>query len=392
MVQKFVQPDYGNAAQTGSIYPTNIDKAVAVLAEQAAQFAVSAQDVPNMTVAMRAGRLYLADRTIVSVAAQNSAALTAPTANPRRDIVHYDATTGAIGVTTGAEAASPVDPAIPANKIPKARIRWTVGMTSIANSVIDDLSPHAQSIDYLLQRANTFVPLQTMSAGLGIDANRKIIPRGGAAYLSIESMEGVTLTGRTTANFVQNAYHDGSNWQRIDTAANAWLLQFSNSGFAFWFSAPAANPIANWTNAVNWDSSGRQVVGIVPLARMQRTYVEASSASLLAQVNLGTVNAGDVIRLEYYGTFNVSGTGKLITVPMSKSGTAAIVHLGNSDQPRITKTVDTSVPGGWSICGTFLFRVTAAGTLTLGPTEYSTNNVTVSADTARISGLVLNNG
>lgn len=139
MVAKFVQPD--STTQTGTAYKGNIDAAIAVLAEQAAQFAVAAQDAPNLTVAMRAGRLYLADRTIVSVAAQNSAALTAPATNPRNDIVYYDASTGAIGVAAGAEAASPADPTIPANKIPKARIRWTVGMASITNSVIDDLSP-----------------------------------------------------------------------------------------------------------------------------------------------------------------------------------------------------------------------------------------------------------
>lgn len=164
MVQKFVQPSYGS--QSGSVYPTGLDAAIAVLAEQAAQFAVNAQDTPNLTVAMRAGRLYLADRTIVSVASQNSAALTAPAVNPRKDIVYYDATTGAIGVATGVEAASPVDPAIPANKVPKARINWTVGMASITNSVIDDLSPHAQSVDYLLQRTNTWGANQTLQASL----------------------------------------------------------------------------------------------------------------------------------------------------------------------------------------------------------------------------------
>lgn len=162
MVAKFVQPD--STTQTGPTYKGTIDAAVAVLAEQAAQFAVSAQDTPNLTVAMRAGRLFLADRTLVSVASQNSAALTAPAANPRNDIVYYDATTGAIGVATGAENAAPADPAIPVNKIPKARIRWTVGMASITNSVIDDLSPHAQSIDYLLQRANTWVGTQTFNS------------------------------------------------------------------------------------------------------------------------------------------------------------------------------------------------------------------------------------
>lgn len=145
MVAKFVQPD--STTQTGTTYKGSIDAAVAVLAEQAAQFAVTAQDTPNLTVAMHAGRILQADSlmqfggTILTVAAQNSAALTAPTVNPRNDIVYYDATTGAIGVATGTEAASPVDPTttVPVNKVLAARIRWTVGMASITNGAIDDL-------------------------------------------------------------------------------------------------------------------------------------------------------------------------------------------------------------------------------------------------------------
>ena len=149
MVAKFKQSDYNT--QTGTEYPLALDASVAVLAELAAQFAVSAQDTPNLTVAMRAGRIYKADRTMVAVAAQNSATLTAPTVNPRNDIVVIDATTGAISVIAGAEAASPVDPAITANKLPKARIRWTVGMAQIANSVLDDLRFDAPSLDANIQ-------------------------------------------------------------------------------------------------------------------------------------------------------------------------------------------------------------------------------------------------
>ena len=148
MVAKFKQPDYNT--QTGTEYPLAIDAAVAVLAELAGQFAVAAQDTPNLTVAMRAGRVYKGDRTIVAQAAQNSAALTAPTVNPRNDIVYIDATTGVGGVVVGAEAASPIDPAIPANKLPKARIRWIVGMAQIANSALDDLRFDPPSLDAIV--------------------------------------------------------------------------------------------------------------------------------------------------------------------------------------------------------------------------------------------------
>lgn len=138
MVAKFLQPNYNT--QGGTAYPLSIDASIAVLAEQAAQFAVSAQDTPNMTVAMRAARLVRSNNEPpLSVAAQSSAVLTAPAVNPRNDIVYYDETTGVIGVAIGTEAATPADPSLPAGKVAAARLRMTVGMTSISNSVIEDL-------------------------------------------------------------------------------------------------------------------------------------------------------------------------------------------------------------------------------------------------------------
>jgi hypothetical protein len=118
---------------------------------------------------MRAGRIYKADRTIVEKIAQNSATLTAPTVNPRNDIVCIDATTGTISVIAGAEAASPVDPAITANKLPKARIRWTVGMAQIANSVLDDLRFDAPSLDAIFNYLSA-TPLPLTHGGTGANS------------------------------------------------------------------------------------------------------------------------------------------------------------------------------------------------------------------------------
>lgn len=157
MTSKFVQPNYTTQVSSGTTYPLNIDAAITVLAEQAAQFAVSAQDTPNLTVAMRLGRLLLNDRTLVEVAAQNSAVLTAPATGSRRDIVYIDNSTGVIGVATGVESATPADPAIPVGKLPKARIRWTAGATSITGSMIDDLRHEPSPIEDLKLRRHKFI-------------------------------------------------------------------------------------------------------------------------------------------------------------------------------------------------------------------------------------------
>lgn len=144
MVSKFTQPDF--SAQSETVLKTNYDDAAAVFKRLAAAFApheqASASPQPDMTVELDAGSIYNVDsETLTEVAAQSTAALTAPSANPRKDIVHIDEATGVVGVATGAENASPTDPAIPATEVPVARINWTTSMTEITNADIDDLRP-----------------------------------------------------------------------------------------------------------------------------------------------------------------------------------------------------------------------------------------------------------
>lgn len=141
MVSTFTQPD--QSTQTGSTYKEKIDGAIAVHHRMAGAFAchqnnAGSPDAADLTVRMDAGALF-DGVTLTEVAAQSTAALTAPASNPRYDIVYYDRATGAIGVATGSEAASPSDPAVPSGKIPAARIRWTAGMTEITNDDLDDL-------------------------------------------------------------------------------------------------------------------------------------------------------------------------------------------------------------------------------------------------------------
>lgn len=137
-VSTFVQPNYNT--QQGTTYPLGLDAAIAAMARPAAGFAAHEQATPNMTVRVDAGALYIG-QTLTEVAAQSTATITAPATNPRKDIVHIDLSTGAVGVATGAEAASPTDPAIPAGKWPVARITLATSTTAIANSILDDLRP-----------------------------------------------------------------------------------------------------------------------------------------------------------------------------------------------------------------------------------------------------------
>jgi hypothetical protein len=139
-------PDYtGQSGQTGSKYPIAIDAAMQALAQVARNFSPHASEAgspsaPDMTVTLDPGRIWNpVTRAYAVVASQATGAITAPAANPRRDIVYIDRLTGVVGVTTGSEAASPADPTIPIGKLPVARLNLIVGMTVIDDTDIDDL-------------------------------------------------------------------------------------------------------------------------------------------------------------------------------------------------------------------------------------------------------------
>ena len=137
-VSTFVQPDF--TSQTATVYKTSIDDAVAVHHQVAGPFAPHEKSVPDLQVLIDAADFsVMATRVTVSIAQQTTAAFTAPTTNPRNDIISADLLTGVISVTTGAESASPVDPVFTADEFPIARIRLTVGMSEITNADIDDI-------------------------------------------------------------------------------------------------------------------------------------------------------------------------------------------------------------------------------------------------------------
>ena len=136
-VSTFVQPNYNT--QSGTAYPLNIDAAFAAFLRLAGTFAPHEQSSPNMTVRLDAGHVFNGGSALTEVAAQSTGTIAAPSVNPRKDIVHVDRVTGVVGVATGTEAASPTDPAIPAGKVPVARVNLATSTTVIANSILDDL-------------------------------------------------------------------------------------------------------------------------------------------------------------------------------------------------------------------------------------------------------------
>ena len=132
-------PNFTN--QTASVYKANIDAGFAAADRLAWAFAPHQQDqgspAPDMTVRLEAGAIF-DGATLTEVAAQSTGTITAPTTDPRIDRIVIDRASGAVSVVTGSEAASPTPPAIPAGKLPVARVVLAVGQTEIVDSDITD--------------------------------------------------------------------------------------------------------------------------------------------------------------------------------------------------------------------------------------------------------------
>jgi len=121
----------------GTTYKTTIDGNSVAALRIVGKFLPHAQTSPNMTVVIDAGHIF-DGATLTEVAAQTTAAFSAPVGHPRIDRIVVDNTTGAIAVVPGAEAVSPVPPAIPAGKSPVAQVAFTTSTSAITNAQITD--------------------------------------------------------------------------------------------------------------------------------------------------------------------------------------------------------------------------------------------------------------
>ena len=131
------------------------------------EFKIKAQDTPDLTVQALAGQAIVNGYAIEKTAAQNSGSISAPSANPRKDLVTININ-GTIQIFTGAEAASPSRPWTPYNHIALAEIYNRVGQTSIkdaddsTNGYITDL--RSLQSDHPIFLSGSGVPIGTIIA------------------------------------------------------------------------------------------------------------------------------------------------------------------------------------------------------------------------------------
>jgi hypothetical protein len=130
--------------QATNLSKTNISKIMRALFSMDFEvFHCEQTGTPGMTVDVYGGRFYEGGTYKefsldgnLDVTTTASGTFSAPSVNPKIDLLYYDTATNALAITAGAEGASPVAPTIPdpAKKIPVALIYHRVGSTSIKDT------------------------------------------------------------------------------------------------------------------------------------------------------------------------------------------------------------------------------------------------------------------
>ena len=174
---------------------SNLHNALAVVNRIAAAFAVHEAASVNMTVVVDPGGLFV-DQVVTEKAAQTTAAITAPSTNPRIDRVLLDLLTGNATVVTGTEAAVPSPPDIPEGKTPLAQISLSTNTTEITNqSIVDERAfPTTAAVDpaqlpQVPQSKGGYTELETRTSGDDHQIRFKTAENTWSAWITYETDE-----------------------------------------------------------------------------------------------------------------------------------------------------------------------------------------------------------
>jgi hypothetical protein len=136
---------------------------------------------------------------------------------------------------------------------------WTAPRTWVANAILQAAQLNTDIRDNLLY-------LKGLLDGTGADdvtLPRRLFLSDGALTGGVKLGSRARLFSRAVADFggphlTVNAYHDGTNWVREDTTQAAYLLSLTGgaAGYAWWYAAAGANPIA-WTTLLALDTAGK---------------------------------------------------------------------------------------------------------------------------------------
>jgi hypothetical protein len=255
-----------------------------------------------MTVLIAPGSLFVGGG-LVEQSEQSTVIISAPSSNPRIDLVYIDTDTGAVGVETGVEAPSPAAPDTPTGSFPVAHITLQPTSTAITDAMIEDV------------RAAIHVPISSHNALASRDASDA---HPIAAITGLQAaLNGKSATGHT---------------HTVAQITNAGTAATRDAG-----TAPGNVPVL--------DAEGKLVAGVLPTSGVPSGLIMLSSD--------GTVPAGwekveNPLDVEITGrvspimTGPTTGDWTATESPTPSEGAFWKVFDGSPDQPNYWITVQPS--------------------------------------------------
>lgn len=281
----------------------------------------SQQSIADMTVLVAGGSLFDAvSKTLVTNAAQTSPLITAPSSNPRKDIVYIDRLTGVVGVETGAEAADPADPTIADDKLPVARVTLATTTTEITDSLIDDIrrlgllgsGGYAVKDPAVLAKAISYtVVIADDGKLIDVDAS------GGARTITLppvaDAGDGFLLGVKKTDSSLNAVTVDGDGSETIDGAATRTLdrqysIEFYRCDGSAWHVETTTQKVAVYDFI---DSTDTSITGVTGTAG---TLVSSSQPIMLP-------TKGFIILIPHARVDNASGSNRQYTFGLNIDGT-----------------------------------------------------------------------
>ncbi len=273
------------------------------LQEHLDQFAVIEQAIPDMTVQVTAGVLRSNTNVNTNVAIQSTGTITAPSADPRIDLIALDED-GVVQVITGVENASPVVPDIVNSEyIPLATILFATTTTTISNDSV--VSATNANIDPI--RVNQF---------------------------NAASRNGDVLTGNygignvgafTTTNFpsrVLSAVNLGGTLLHVkDSVSSARVVLEGATGVVFDLVDSGGGADTKWMQLL----------------------VDAGITKFASITDAGSLNQNNIIVMDH-ATGNVGfGISPITTMHTHRSGSGSVLHKFTNDTTGTTGTDGFSV-------------------------------------------------
>jgi hypothetical protein len=265
--------------QASNLSKTNISKTERALHTMDFEpFHVEETSTPGMTVDVYGARFtkngvyteFGLDGSL-DVTTTASGTFTAPTTNPKIDLLYYDMSTDTLGITAGAEGAPPSQPTMPSpvDKIPIALIYHRVGSTSIKNT--DD-----STNSYIMGRnIRPFLNIGLDKLGAALDCNDKEVS-GALLKNYAEKLTTVSAAGSTETLDIE----DGNAFDiTLDQACT------------FTFSNPiASGNITSFTLYLRQDSTGGWALTLP--ASVQDPATLKTDANTLIIMAFSTVDGG----------------------------------------------------------------------------------------------------